>query len=73
VSVMGFDDAFHAKHFWPPLTTVRQPVDALGEAAATQLLDLLADPTLGPLGTTIDTNLVVRSSVVAPQPAREDA
>src|SRR5690606_38164103 len=34
VSVVGFDDAFHAKHLWPPLTTVRQPIDTLGETAA---------------------------------------
>lgn len=73
VSVMGFDDAFHARHMWPPLTTVRQPVDELGEAAATLLLKLLSDTASGPLKTTIDTHLVVRSSVTAPARRREDA
>ncbi|KKC38774.1 hypothetical protein WH87_07665 [Devosia epidermidihirudinis] len=73
VSVMGFDDAFHAKHMWPPLTTMHQPVDALGEEAATLLLKLLAEPGSGPLQTTINTELVVRSSVAAPALHREDA
>lgn len=63
VSVIGFDDAFHARHLWPPLTTIRQPVDALGEAAAKQLLTLLANPASGPLQTIIETSLVVRESV----------
>jgi LacI family transcriptional regulator len=63
ISVIGFDDAFHARHMWPPLTTIRQPIDTLGEAAARQLLDLLADPTKAPLQTTIETSLVVRDSV----------
>jgi LacI family transcriptional regulator len=73
VSVMGFDDAFHAKHLWPPLTTVRQPVDTLGEAAAELLLKLLANPGSGPLQTIIETSLVVRSSVTVPHQEREDA
>lgn len=73
VSVIGFDDAFHARHMWPPLTTVRQPMDAMGEAAARLLLDLLARPDAGPLQVTIDTELVVRSSVAAPAMQREDA
>jgi Transcriptional regulators len=67
VSLMGFDDAFHARHLWPPLTTVRQPVDKLGEAAASLLLQLLGEPGTGPLQSTVETSLVVRSSVAAPR------
>ena len=73
ISVIGFDDAFHARHMWPPLTTVRQPMDALGDAAARLLLELLARPDSGPLEARIDTELVVRSSVAAPAMQREDA
>jgi len=73
VSVMGFDDAFHAKHMWPPLTTVRQPVDTLGEVAATLLLKLLGEPGTGPLQSTVETSLVVRASVAPPRQAREVA
>lgn len=63
VSVVGFDDAFHAKHMWPPLTTVRQSVDQLGETAASLLLDLLAAPGGAVLKSVVETDLVVRSSV----------
>ncbi len=66
VSVMGFDDAFHARHMWPSLTTIKQPMDTMGEAAATQLLQLLAEPNSGPVQTIIETHLVVRASVAAP-------
>jgi LacI family transcriptional regulator len=73
VSVIGFDDAFHAKHMWPPLTTVRQPTQALGEAAAQMLLQLIAEPNGGPLETTLGTSLVERSSVGAPVKERQVA
>ncbi len=65
VSVMGFDDAFHARHLWPPLTTIKQPMDEMGEAAASMLLQLLAEPNSGPMQTIIETHLVERTSVAA--------
>ena len=40
LSVTGFDDAPLAQAVWPALTTVRQPVRAMADAAA----DLLLDP-----------------------------
>ncbi|MDZ8201050.1 LacI family DNA-binding transcriptional regulator [Microbacterium sp. SSW1-59] len=39
VSVVGFDDVSDARDFRPPLTTVRQDFDALGEAAVAALAD----------------------------------
>lgn len=63
VSVIGFDDAFHARHLWPPLTTIRQPVDEIGETAADMLLQLLGEPGSAARQTIIDTELVVRDSV----------
>jgi LacI family transcriptional regulator len=65
VSVMGFDDAFHARHMWPPLTTIKQPMDTMGEVATSMLLQLLAEPNRAPMHTIIETNLVARSSVAA--------
>jgi LacI family repressor for deo operon, udp, cdd, tsx, nupC, and nupG len=41
VSVVGFDDIDIAGHFIPRLTTVRQPREAIAEAAAEMLLALL--------------------------------
>ena len=38
VSVVGFDDIPEAKHFWPPLTTVRQDYDEIGRRAVDLLL-----------------------------------
>lgn len=38
LSVAGFDDSALAAFVWPPLTTVRQPVRAMGAAAAELLL-----------------------------------
>ena len=67
VSVIGFDDAFHARHLWPPLTTIRQPVDEIGETAATLLLKLLGEPAQALLQTIIGTTLVVRDSVAPPR------
>jgi len=73
VSVVGFDDAFHARHLWPPLTTVRQPVKSLGEAAANLLLGFMARPDQPPVQTIVETNLVVRASVGAPLKQRQVA
>jgi LacI family transcriptional regulator len=63
ISVIGFDDNFHARHMWPPLTTIRQPVATLGQAAAEQMIKLLSEPTTEPLRTVIGTSLVKRESV----------
>jgi LacI family transcriptional regulator len=63
VSVIGFDDAFHARHLWPPLTTIRQPVDEIGETAADLLLTLLGEPVGAMQQTVVGTRLVVRDSV----------
>ena len=68
VSVIGFDDTFHARHLWPPLTTVRQPVDEIGETAADMLLQLLGEPGSAALQTIIGTQLVVRDSVGPARP-----
>lgn len=73
VSVIGFDDAFFAKYLTPPLSTVRQKVDALGQEAANLLLRLMDDPVSGPLQAEIETGLVVRSSVAPIQSVKEVA
>ncbi|MCF7932852.1 MAG: LacI family transcriptional regulator [Acholeplasmataceae bacterium] len=44
IQVIGFDDITFAKHFTPPLTTVRQDRMALGTMAAKQLITLMEDP-----------------------------
>lgn len=41
ISIVGFDDIPEAKHFIPPLTTVRQDFRALGNLAVTALIQKL--------------------------------
>jgi DNA-binding LacI/PurR family transcriptional regulator len=57
VSVVGFDDVPDARDYRPPLTTVRQDFDALGEAAVSALVD---DASGG--GAVIPAQLVDRAS-----------
>ena len=63
ISLVGFDDNFHARHLTPGLTTVRQPVDAVGRLAASVLSRLLAGETLEATEITVPTELIVRDSV----------
>jgi LacI family transcriptional regulator len=73
VSVIGFDDSYHAKFMSPPLTTIRQEPDTMGELAANHLLSLLTSPQTGLLQSLVGTSLVVRSSVAVPHLAKEVA
>jgi LacI family transcriptional regulator len=63
VSLIGFDDNFHARHLTPGLTTVRQPVDEAGRIATRLLLSILdgAAPTADII--TVPTELIRRASV----------
>ena len=42
ISVIGFDDLAVARHYNPPLTTIAQPLEKLGELATKGLLDRMA-------------------------------
>jgi LacI family transcriptional regulator len=63
ISLLGFDDNFHARHLTPGLTTIRQPVDEAGRAAARLLLALLDGEKPHELAVTIPTELILRGSV----------
>jgi LacI family transcriptional regulator len=66
VAVVGFDDIYPASLFDPPLTTVHQPMRALGERACARLLDRLADPMMRPAVDLLPTELVLRTSCGCP-------
>jgi LacI family transcriptional regulator len=66
VAVVGFDDIYPARLVDPPLTTVHQPMRALGERACARLLDRIAHPELTPAVEMLPTELVVRSSCGCP-------
>lgn len=63
LSVIGFDDIPEASHYDPPLTTVRQPLQRMGEEAMTLLLDLMAGRERD-LHVRLPVELVVRASCV---------
>lgn len=66
VSVVGFDDVIAAATAYPPLTTIRQPLRAMGEIATRRLLERLKDGTLPADKVVVKPELVVREST-APQ------
>ena len=62
VSVMGFDDIPGAAFYTPSLTTVRQPLNRMGEVAAQSLLERLDGNKEYPSEIAIEPDLVVRES-----------
>lgn len=68
MSVVGFDDVRLAACATPPLTTIRQPLAAMGRTAAELLLRLMAGETLENVRVELATTLVIRASS-APPPA----
>ncbi len=66
VSVIGFDDIRLASFVNPRLTTVRQPIEQTGEAAARILLDQLANPDSEPRKIVLAPELMIRSSCSSP-------
>jgi DNA-binding LacI/PurR family transcriptional regulator len=62
ISVMGFDDIPGAAFHSPSLTTVRQPLNRMGEVAAQTLLDRIEGRQEYPSDIAIEPELVVRES-----------
>ena len=65
-SVVGFDDLPVAQWVGPPLTTVRQPLVAMAEAAAEMVLSLARGEEQGQSRIELATELVVRESTSRP-------
>ncbi|MFJ3385051.1 MULTISPECIES: LacI family DNA-binding transcriptional regulator [unclassified Curtobacterium] len=57
VAVAAFDGSWEAEYTWPPLTTVRQPIESMAEAAVRRVLDGTA-----PTHDEFPPELVVRAS-----------
>lgn len=72
LSVAGYDDTPIARMLTPRLTTISQPVRAMGRRAAEMLFEILAEPRLPddrpPLVETLEYRLVLRQSTAAPRP-----
>ncbi|MBM9509699.1 LacI family DNA-binding transcriptional regulator [Actinacidiphila acididurans] len=67
VSVVGFDDLPVARWISPPLTTVRQPLTEMAEAAARLVVDLSRGRQPSTLRVDLATRLVERASSAAPR------
>ena len=70
VSVIGFDDIRFAQYTEPPLTTVAQPMRAIGEGTVRLLLAILNDGSTTPDSITLPHTLVTRGSTAAPPAKR---
>jgi LacI family transcriptional regulator len=66
ISVVGFDDIQSAAYSNPPLTTIRQPLQKMGEIAARTLLSRINDPEKVLSEMLIEPELIVRKSTGKP-------
>jgi LacI family transcriptional regulator len=64
LSVAGFDDSFVAQIVWPRLTTCRQPIKEMAEAAVSMLINRGRED--GPIERRLTHELVVRESTAPP-------
>lgn len=70
ISVVGFDDIQSAAYVSPPLTTVRQPLQKMGEIAARTLLDRIEERAKYVPEIAIEPEFVVRNSTAPPRSGR---
>ena len=62
LAVVGFDDTPVASQIWPPLTTVRQPIEAMARTATEHLIAALAQSSAPPAPETFDCEVVIRGT-----------
>ena len=67
ISVIGIDNINFAQYCYPPLTTVAQPLEKIGEACANTLIDLIEGRTPEKLLNIMPHELIIRGSSAAPQ------
>src|SRR5258707_2994339 len=71
VSIVGFDDIRFARCIDPPLTTVAQPMRAIGEGTVGLLLAILESDAKAPESVTLPHTLTIRSSTAPPKAPRK--
>jgi LacI family transcriptional regulator len=62
ISIVGFDDIFMSSQVYPALTTVRQPMEAMGEAALDMLVALVQGRVVLNPRQELPTELIIRQS-----------
>jgi len=63
ISIVGYDDVPEAEFASTPLTTVRQPMEEVGQIATRLLINHINNPDAAPTQILLDTELIIRSSV----------
>ena len=71
VSIVGFDDIRFARCIDPPLTTIAQPMRAIGEGTVHLLLDILTSDATAPESITLPHTLTIRASTAPPPASRK--
>ncbi len=64
LAVVGFDDAPVTSYLCPPLTSIRQPVEEVGERVVTMLIDLVRGDIPSPTHVLLKPRLVIRDSTL---------
>ncbi len=73
IRIAGIDDIWYSSHLKVPLTTLRQPWEALGEMAIQLMLSWISHPTLPARDLLLECELVVRQSCGGAQSVPEAA
>jgi LacI family transcriptional regulator len=72
ISIVGFDDIPQASFVYPKLTTVRQPLEQMGQIAVKMLLQQIEDQSRPPQRITLETQLIIRDSCGPYQTQRDE-
>lgn len=67
LSIIGFDDISFSAYTQPPLTTVRQPRERIGERAMEMMLTALNNPKSRPQHVILEHELIIRESTASPR------
>lgn len=62
VAIAGFNDLAGSDQMWPPLTTIRTPRVAIGDRAASMLLQLMRGEVVNPCSVDVGWELIERAS-----------
>jgi DNA-binding LacI/PurR family transcriptional regulator len=62
IAITGYDDIPMAEHFHPSLTTVRQPIDKVGQQVVNLIIKQLNDEPIAQKGIMLSPELVIRES-----------
>lgn len=62
ISIIGYDNIVYASTFEPALTTIAQPIAAIGQECIAQFLERIQQPEKQPAQITLPVELIERSS-----------